>query len=74
MSDRPSTLPPSDRFLEGLLRNMIPVAHEVRWNAFTRAHHISNLCAVGSTSAAQMCRWMGYDPDEYVRLRKMGRS
>lgn len=65
MAIRPNDLSPDERFINGLLRNMI-VSKKARG---TRWSYIGLLCGVGSTQAMQLCRWYGYDPDEKVRLR-----
>lgn len=38
-----------------------------RWARYTRRAAVQKMFAVGSTSAAQICRRHGFDPDEKVR-------
>lgn len=64
---RPELVPDGDDLVLRLLKNM--VTHKGKWN-HTRASMLQKLCALGSTSAIQTCRWFGFDPFELVRLRR----
>ncbi len=73
---RPALIRSGDEMLARFMANMLPAKlnRSRRTRTYSRSHYVIELFAVGSTAAHQMCRWLGYDPDEKVILRPMHRD
>jgi len=71
MSVRPSDLLSGDEFLTRFMANMIP---NNSGYSVTRRHIVTEWFGVGATHAGTLCRWLGYDPDERVQMRRVSRK